>query len=626
MPETARLQRLAALLAIGAGMLLARPYEGIRHDGVLYLGQALLHSRVPALIQDTFFAGGSQDRYSIYAAVIAPLYDRLGLVATHVGILLTDWLLMLSAVLALLRRFEPRGPLSLWGALAFAVVSPIYGGTTVIGYGEPFLTARSFAEPALLWGLVALIDGRTWAAAALAGLAAAFHPLMALPVMVVGWCFLLQSNRRWLWLLAVVPLVVLAALAGLRPWDGLLKTYDPYWWAMVQDRNPMVMLSGWTLDELLRVLLDIAVLLAVSRLRPADAWTRLLHAVVTATVGLMGLTALGTDGFHSVLVTQLQLWRVHWIAHLIAVALTPWLAVRLWRLGGLWPLSACALLLAIVNAHIGLDEGVVTLSLWAASSVAAWRLRAPSCSVRRFAIGGVVLAIAGLSVARLTDQLGEVAWQTPETFWNDGLARVAAFPSIAVIGFACLLFLSSKGRRGAFMALGLSVLLFGAAVASWDQRTDLARAIESPAASAHPFASYMPSDATVYWPHQLAPVWGLLERPSHFATQQGAGLLFNRGTAVIFGSRNEVYQPIRTTRDSCRAASLLVKDRASRRGCEMPERERLVTVCSRRDRPDYLVLPQRLREAPLAVWAPPRHREPAQEFALYSCAQLIAGP
>jgi hypothetical protein len=142
---SSRLSLLAALLAIATWMLLSHPYEGVRHDGTLYLGQALLHSRVPALSGDIFFVGGSQDRYSIYSHVMVPLYERLGLFATHLAVLMVSWACMLGAVLALLKRFSPKGSLFLWGALSFAVMSPIYGGTWVFSYGEAFVTARSFA-------------------------------------------------------------------------------------------------------------------------------------------------------------------------------------------------------------------------------------------------------------------------------------------------------------------------------------------------------------------------------------------------------------------------------------------------------------------------------------------------
>ncbi|RZL37836.1 MAG: hypothetical protein EOP35_07500 [Rubrivivax sp.] len=626
MIDQSRLLKLAAMLAIGACMLMSHPYEGLRHDGVLYLGQALLHSRVPALSQDTFFAGGSQDSYSIYAHLMVPLYRHFGLLTTHVAVLMTGWLLMLGAVLALLRRLEPSGLVPLWGALAFAVMSPIYGGITIIGYGEPFVTARSFAEPLLLWSLVALLDGRKGAAAALQILAAGFHPLMSLPVIVTSWCYLIQSQRRWLWLAALVPAVWLAALAGVRPWEGLLKTYDPYWWALVETSNPMVMLSTWTLDDQLRVVLDLAILLAVARSRPADAWTRLLYALIATAVGLVSLTAIGTDALHSVLVTQLQVWRVHWIVHLVAMALAPWLVVRFYRLGGLWPVSACALLLALLNSHASMGHGVATLSLWALVCVAALGGHAVSGGVVRVACGCILLCVLGLSAYQLQDQLGEISWQTPETFWSDGFGRIAASPVVAAFGFATLLFLAGKGRPGALAALSLSALLVGTAVFNWDQRPDLARAVEIPTGSAHPFAAHLPANATVYWPYYLVPVWSMLERPSHYSAQQGAGLLFNRDTALIFGARKETYRTIRSDRESCRSASLMTKDSAARRACDMPALDRLTALCGQQDRPDFMVLPGRLPWEPLATWSPARHREPPQSYALYACTQLASAP
>ncbi|HEY9106728.1 MAG TPA: hypothetical protein VIN58_08600 [Roseateles sp.] len=618
-----RLQWLTALLTIAACMLFAHPYEGLRHDGILYLGQALLHWRVPALSQDTFFVGGSQDSYSVYAHLMVPLYELLGMTATHVGLLLTGWLAMLGAVLALLRRFDPAGSTVSWGLLAFAVMSPIYGGTTVIGYGEPFVTARTFAEPLLLWSLVALLAGRRRLAFSLFGLAVVFHPLMSLPVLAIGWCHLLQRDRRWLWLLAGIPAMLAAGLAGIRPWDGLLKAYDPYWWAMVENSNRMVMLSEWTIDEFIRVVLDVALLMAAARMRPVDEWTRLIHAVVAATVLLIGMTAVGVDGLHSVLLTQLQLWRVHWVAHLLAMAVAPWVVWTLFQRGSLWRVTAFALALALLNAHIGADHGIATLSLCALTSLAAWRVREMSSSVVRLACACIVLLMLALSWMQLQEHLGEMHWVFPATFWGDAFAKIAGYPTVAMAGFAMLmlLFAGSSPIR-AVVALGLSAVLLAAAVLTWDQRADLARAVESPATAAHPFAAYLPPNATVYWPDQLVPVWSLLERSSHFASQQGAGLLFNRDTALIFGPRKEMYRQIKRDREQCRAGALLEKDLAARHQCDMPTLARLEAVCSERDSPDFLVLPGRLPAEPLATWQPPARRDPPQTFALYACTQL----
>jgi hypothetical protein len=613
---------LAALLAIVAWMLLAHPYEGVRHDGTLYLGQALLNSRVPALAHDVFFVGGSQDRYSIYSHLMVRLYEHLGLLRTHVGVMLSSWALMLGAVLTLLRRFAPEGSLALWGALGFAVMSPIYGGSWVFGYSENFVTARSFAEPLLLWALAALLAGRRRVAVALQVAGALFHPLMSLPVITISWCFLAETDRRWLWLLAAVPAALLAALGGIAPWDGLLKTYDPYWWALVETGNEQVLLSNWSLQDKLSVVLDLAVLLAISRLRPLDDATRMLYATVVTTVVFIALSALGADGWHAVLLTQLQLWRAHWVAHLLAMALAPWLLAQLWQRGGLWPASACALALALLNSHIGMNHGSAALALWALASLAAWRVRTVSRPMLQLACGGILFVVLGLGADQMAGEWRQLTWESPSTLWSDGLFKLAAFPLVAAAGFAGLLRWAERSRAHALTAVALGAILLGATVSHWDQRPDLARAIESTAPGHLPFGDHIPPDASVYWPEQLAHVWSLLERPSHFSKQQGAGVLFNRYTGLVFGPREEQYRRINEDRERCRNGAMLTRDIAAKRACEMPSMDRLTTLCNQPDAPDFLVLRGRLEPPPLATWQPPTRRDPPQTFALYACDQL----
>ncbi|MCE4555522.1 hypothetical protein [Pelomonas cellulosilytica] len=624
MTKLDRLPSLAALLPIGAWMILAHSYMGIRHDGVLYLGQALLHSQAPSLSQDTFFAGGSQDRYSIYGHLMAPLYEHVGMLPAHVAVLAASWLAMMAAVGVLLRRFEPSSGQTLWGMLAFAVMSPFYGGSWIFSYTEAFVTARGFAEPLLLWSFVALLAGRWHSALALQSLAALFHPLMTLPVIVVSWGYLVAADRRWLWLIAVLPVTLIAALADLAPWNGLLRIYDPYWWSLIETGNRQVLLAYWTMEDKLGLLLDLTVLMAVTRLRGFDAWTRLLHAIVLATLALVGLTAVAADGLHSVLITQLQLWRVHWITHLFAMALSPWLLTRLWQCGGLWPASACALGLALLNAHIGMDHGLPALGLWAATSLAAWRLRKVSAGVVHLVCGSILLCVLALSGYQIDSLLEQQHWRDPNASWNDRFATWASFPTVAVASFALLISLARRGRAGVVAALSAGTALMGVAILSWDQRPDLERAVESQPPHTHPFIAHLPAKATVYWPTQLLTVWGLLERPSHYAAQQGAGVLFNRDTGLIFGPRKEGYRRINEDRERCLTGASLAKDLAARLACEMPARERLESLCRQNDAPDYLVLRGRLPLEPLATWQPPVHRDPPQNYALYACSQLNA--
>jgi hypothetical protein len=209
-------------------------------------------------------------------------------------------------------------------------------------------------------------------------------------------------------------------------------------------------------------------------LRPVDAWTRLIRAVAVITTAFVGLTALGTDVWHSVLLTQLQLWRAHWVAHLLAMTLAPWLTVRLWCLGRLWPASACALALALLHGHFGLDHGIASLSLWALLSLAAWRVHEPSRAIVWLACGSTLLCLLGMSAWQLWDYLGQLAWISPETVWSGAFGKVSANPVVAAGGFAALMYIAARGRPGALAALGLSaLLLFGALTspARWSHRT-----------------------------------------------------------------------------------------------------------------------------------------------------------
>lgn len=611
------------VLAVLAGWLATHPYHGIRHDSVLYLGQVLLHSTAPVLSQDVFFAAGSQDKYSIYGNLMVPLYASLGSLPTHIIVLALSGAGLLSGVMALLKRLDPQTSLVFWGLVSFTLLSPLYGGGWVFGYGEPFVTARSFAEPLLVWSLVALLVDRRITAASLQILAAMFHPLMTLPVMAVSWCVLVASDRRWLWLLASVPLALGAAVAGVAPWDGLLKTFDPYWWALFDIDNKHLQMRNWSRVDGGTIVLDLAVLLVAARLRPRDAGTRLLHGLVVVTTGMIALGAVFADGLQAVLMTQLQLWRAHWISHLCAMALAPWVVVRLWQLGGLWRASACALCLAILNAHIGSPSDLTTLLLWAVISFAAWRLPHPHKATVVLVCACIGLSLLGMTAYQLVATLEDLHWYLPDTGWQGSVLRVMTFPTVAFAALALLRTAMARSALGAATALAVSTATLGLALQQWDQRPDLARAVESPSAAPHPFVALIPETATVYWPDHLLPVWGLLGRVSHYTEQQAAGIVFNRHTALIYGPRKEAYRLIDTDRKHCQTGAKMAQDRVALARCTMPSLDRVTTLCNQPEAPDYMVLPARFpAPQPLARWALPAVRDVPVTYNLYACEQF----
>lgn len=604
------------LLAALALLMLARPYEGVQHDGMLYFGQVLQRSRVPGLGGDPFFAGGSQDQFSLYSSLLDPLYSWFGPALTHQGLLLTSLLISACLVSRLLGRWTSAPA---WGLLALAVMSPIYGGLHKFSITENFLTARSLAEPLLLASLVALARDRLAHAAAWQLAAALLHPLMALPGLAATWILALQRDWRWLWLLALPLAGVALGLAGVAPMTRLVAVYDPFWWSQVSGSNKQVVLSNWTWADALTVLTDTALLATAAR----SAWVpddgrRLLIAITLCTIALLGVHAIGTDLLHSVLLTQLQPWRVLWLTHLLSTVLAPYLLWRAWQRRGLWRLSAALLALTLMNNHAGGAYGAPLLAGWIATSACAWRGMQISNRATWLGIASCSLLLLTMAGLRLSLELERLYWHPPVSPTLGIASHIITTPMLAftLAGIAAIGWPQRKAWRTAGAALGL--LSLTAAILCWDRRDELNRAIEAVPSPA-PFEDQMPADATVFWPEQLAGTWGLLQHASHYNRQQGAGLLFNRATAELMAPRRAAYQGINDDFEQCEIGSVFGRSPAQLAACAVPSVTRLRTLCAGALHPDYIVVQHPLPIAPLATWTTGR-----VTLRLHDCSQFGA--
>lgn len=610
----------AGTLAAFALFLLARGYEGPQHDGVLYFGQALVRERAPVLQQDPFFSGGSQDAFSLYSRIVAPLYDLMGIAATHQALLLLGLVGSALALILLLRRLG-LGNWSHWGLLAVAVLSPLYGGKRIFSYTEPFLTARSLAEPLLIASLVALARGGLRAAALLQVAALALHPLMALPACVVTWLLAVSRDRRWLLTLLLVPIALLLGQQGVAPLDRLLQAYDPFWWSMVSDLNLQVVLSNWDLRDWWVVITDAALLGgAAQALAPNPQGRRLVIALLTATGLLLAASFAGTVASYNVLITQLQLWRVLWLTHLLATAIAPWLLWRLWHQGGLWRVSAGFIVLLLLDGQTSAGHGGPLLLGWLLCAMLAVKRVAISEAVQRLLLGLCLLSALWYCGAHLLLQLERLYWRYPASGIGLRVIRILTEPLVAA-GLAGLLALwCGRGRLMARLAVTMATLgLLGAAV-SWDRRDDLARVTEAPGAHP-PLAAQIPPSATVFWPDNVAATWGMLGRVSHYSSQQRAGMLFNRATALAIAPLRNVYLRIDEARKQCEMGAALGGTPQTLAACATPAPALLRELCGGTVHPDFLVFATPLPVAPLSTWSTTTDR-----YSLYRCGQFQGTP
>ncbi|MGN6527998.1 MAG: hypothetical protein ACTHL8_16550 [Burkholderiaceae bacterium] len=622
----ARIPTWAGLVLIAALWLVVRPYRGVRHDAILYLGQTLSRLMPDTIGRDIFLAYGSQDRYSIFSTVMAPLVQHLGVGSSQVLVLFSLDALFLLACWKLTAELPSR--FVRWCAmLSLVVVSHIYGSGGLLAFAEPFLTARAMCEPFVVIALALVLRGRTaWAAACLA-LAAAIHPLITLPALASCWLYYVLEDRRWLWALLAVVAAAAAGAAGVAPFDALWHRYDPQWWAAVRTWNSSAFISNSTMLDWAPTLFDAGVVALAGRRLAGSPMARLTRAVLLCTAIFVVLWGVGSDLLANVLATQLQLWRVLWLLHLLALLLLPVVLVDLWDRGavGRWAFSAVVFAGIAVTGNIG--AGWLCLA-WAALALEALRrgTRLSPGIVRLAAIGSVAGTLVVTSVMfRETYALVEIA---TSRFRSIGLAQIVLGLTVFGAAFGLLLLrgLGATGLRRGLAFAALAGLVAQASVA-WDQRSDWQRFVENGLQETQlPFAGRLPPTAKVYWDDSLLDAWMLTHRPDYYAPEQGAGLLFNRATTVAYLARKRVVAPLEAKREICQTvAGLMGKDLSDPDTCG-PTEDDVRKLCATPGGPDLVVIHAGFAGQPLgatATWAfAPDDPKRRRVYRLYDCSAL----
>jgi hypothetical protein len=399
---------------------------------------------------------------------------------------------------------------------------------------------------------------------------------------------------------------------------------------VVRDLNAQVFASTYTRLDWSPLAFDAVVLGLLLRLRrmPVEV-ERIMLATLIAVVALTAVWVIGADVFHNVLLTQLQVWRVYWLMHLLAVmALSPILA-DYWRRGlkGRW--CAAALALAGIAVMSNWNTGWVCL-LWAAAALAVdhWRLQV-SERISRFAVGASVLAMVAITV--------KVAWFTLQALAaSPDLARGTG-PLLVVLGLPLVIGLLVRGlikllsgngpsRRAATIAAATAAVggvTFGALV--WDQRSDWQRRLEDSLQAGPPvFDAQLPPTAAVYWDFDVITPWLLARRGSFFSTDQAPGLVFDRETALEYLRRSESMQDVSIQRSICLQIRALTMPGSTSEPACAPSVPIVSGICHATVHPDYLVFRGPMTVPPIAEWHDVTSTDPARQksFYLYACTQF----
>ncbi|MCS6890167.1 MAG: hypothetical protein NZN45_00960 [Rhodovarius sp.] len=608
------------LWAIGclaaAAWLAARPYGGVRHDAIFYLALALARPEPSRFAQDLFFLYGSQDRFSLFTSLYAPLVQALGWAAAHPLMLAAGQVLWLGGLWLLMRALFAQ-PLGAWlGCLGAALLPAAYGPAGLLGYGEPFVTPRLFAEAMGLLALALGLRGR-WILAFVAALAAgSLHPIMAMPILGLLGLLLLWGRWALVGALALAGGALLLAVSlGAVPEVGLLRRMDEEWLGILAARSGFHFPTLWQWQDWARFA---AMILAggIAALLARGPRRRLVLAALAIAVGGMALAVLGGDLAGIQAVVAGQAWRWSWVAAvivhavLIAELLAPLARAAEQAQPPLRPahvlaLVALMLLADLLEAMLPALLAILAGLLWHVGKGS--RSRLPDLLLW---VSVPISLAAGLVLAALA---AHGLMQGNATFALMICASLVL--RLGACALALRLLQANAPRPGAaWLIASIFLLFFSCAVL--DRRSDWNRFLER--LEAAEVESFLATDGPVLWDGGLEILWFVARRGNHFSSTQAAGLAFHRETALAFRQRQRDFPFVALDRPPFDNTQPVAPP---------PSPEALREACRRHPELAVMILPHELPGLASGAWTlPVRHPrlEGTQSitFHRYDCAAL----
>lgn len=529
------LNTLVLTMFAATAWILTHRYHGIWHDGVLYAGQAVFRlDRVP-FANDLFFAYGSQDRFTVFTGIYALAIRELGLPIASAVLLAMAHVVWLAAAAWLLRAVLR--DLAFWLALIVVAVLPAtYGSFGIFSYGETFLTARIWSEAPALLAVACILRGYRISAITSLVFAVAMHPVIAFPAVLFVFFFGCRGRQQLV--LAILGLAVLAILtaASVSPFTHLTTAMDPVWLDLSIARSPFVFLAHWKAVEY-REPIFFALLLTSAALVSAGGSRRLWWSALGVFLAGMGLSLLAVY-WPGVLLIQMQPWRVLWLTKILAVVAGVGLLQDLWLVSPysrilLAALTACALTLDTTGLVCAVPLLVLIVSRHRYSlepSFPPW--------FSRLAWGAILLLIGEKIYWAALFSSNSIDFNDSSLTQLNFANRVFVickesgwfvFPSL-LLGTWWLLHHRPQSRRWVLLVSGM-VLIF---VAFHWQRTGRNQVTEDLLwETGHSeLANTIQPHHLTYWAEGLSNLWFIVHRGSYASTQQAAGIIFSRQTAI----------------------------------------------------------------------------------------------
>ncbi|MHC4177754.1 MAG: hypothetical protein ACYSWU_09610 [Planctomycetota bacterium] len=546
-------------MVLSALRCLVRPYWGITHDAKLYAVQVMNRAKEGFFDQDLFFLYGSQDDYSAFSVLMAPLASKLGLSLSFFVVYVASVALLIFAEIRLVRALVPDRTAGNVALVLLAVTDLPWGGWDVLHVHESFLTPRLPAAALTLLGLEQFLRKRFVSATALMLAAMALHPLMAIGGLVLAVASACAARLSLLKLLAIGATTALAATAVLlhQPLGTRLFGYiDPQWHDIVQRRCPYSFPATWSVMDWWQIAYALVVVVVGCAYLDRHRATMMRLVILLALGGVAGSVA--TEAYPYALLLQGQPQRVLWLLQFFALPLGVLVTFRLWQKGTIAARLASALVFCFTTRlllpnSLAVESITLTLATWVGLlvlfAVIFHRAESRNVSGTIDRAGWLCPSVlASLAATGLWMSLTDAAafclggWGKTSPVWSVWLAP--SMCSDAVLALAGILLIAGlwsaakdvpkTGVVAAAVWVGLSAAVFFLQQerGGWDpfakDRADVSF-VRQFVREHWPERDRAPS---VYWPTEPNHVWFDVPARSFYSWPQTAGVAFSRGTAV----------------------------------------------------------------------------------------------
>ena len=619
------------LLLLAALWIAQRPYRGVAHDARLYMAQALRRIEPDNFQTDLFFRYGSQDSYSVFSAVFAPAVKLLGPGWAHLLFSVAGQLFWFSALLFLVVALFGRGRQALAAAIGAIVLVP-YFASGVLSYSEVFVTPRMFAEAMVMLSLASVLQGRIAASIALAGVALLFHPLMALPGALVVLLLVIPYNR-WVLFAGLFGAFLFAALAllGVDPFSRVLMRLDPEWHSIVLGRAQLAFVQSWGWKSIFFGAMPI-IMFVLAYPAAIAAQKRLMRAV--AIVAILGVLVswLAGDVLRDLLVLNVQPWRGLWLVTLFGnifaatavLALPPETKSRGLLIAALianvcensivWMPTASPILAICGMAVLLMERGL--------KRPLPFYLRLPPTIV---ALGAIIYLFL------------EFGYWMP---WRSDLPEaLLMLGRLAGIFLAIYLLLNWEACKRLRPRIALAAAFVPAifALALVDQRTDWVQYVSDGTPPDQEILEIV-GDREVYWEGGLELLWYKMRKSSFYSCDQGAGVMFQRDTALEYRRRSEALSRLNTSDFADKAAGRCFP-KADPEADGPTSADQLASVCGQLPELELIVLKTDVADVERRTWRSPVRVLSAMDeggkagqgteagdadlYYIYDCGQLL---